>query len=89
MTPGRRFGVGGQETGSRSDFLSTPLRSVAPTELYALNHQLSTAQVLVNVKCLDLTPLSPSSEEMYHTLDQLIRFQAFRLATRRLRKSGA
>jgi hypothetical protein len=26
-----------------------------------------------------------TSEEMYHTLDELIRFQAFRLATRRLR----
>jgi len=32
---------------------------------------------------------STTSEEMYHTLDELIRFQAFRLATRRLRKSGA
>ena len=28
---------------------------------------------------------STTSEEMYHTLDELIRFQAFRLATRRLR----
>jgi hypothetical protein len=32
---------------------------------------------------------STTSEEMYHTLDELIRFQAFRLATRRLRmRSG-
>lgn len=29
---------------------------------------------------------STTSEEMYHTLDELIRFQAFRLATRRLRQ---
>ena len=32
---------------------------------------------------------STTSEEMYHTLDELIRFQAFRLATRRLRKGGS
>lgn len=29
---------------------------------------------------------STTSEEMYQVLDELIRFQAFRLATRRLRK---
>jgi hypothetical protein len=32
---------------------------------------------------------STTSEEMYYTLDELIRFQAFRLATRRLRKRGS